>query len=190
VATNYISQTFKESIALQQTLLQDKLFLKTVDDISKLLKKTFKNRKKVLIAGNGGSAADAQHFAGEFMGHYKKDRKPLPAIALNTDTSSLTAIGNDYSFDYIFNRQVEALGNKGDIFIAFSTSGNSGNILNALTKAKELGMITICFLGKDGGKAKALADYALIIPSHNTPRIQEMHTLLLHIISEETESDY
>jgi D-sedoheptulose 7-phosphate isomerase len=157
------------------------------DDILKcceVVAKTVKNGKKILLCGNGGSAADAQHIAAEFTGRYKSERVPLPAIALTTDTSALTAIGNDYGFEDIFYRQVRALCNKEDILIGISTSGNSQNIIKAFKSAKELGAITIALSGKGGGKMKEVADINIIIPSNDTPRIQEMHILIGHIIAQ------
>ncbi len=165
----------------------DQQFLAATQQAIDQIVAVFKNGKKVLIAGNGGSAADAQHFAGEFVCRFKKERRALPAIALTTDTSVLTAWSNDYSFETVFARQVEALGSAGDVFIAISTSGNSKNLLAAITAAKQRGMQVISFLGGTGGQMKGLATTEISVPSTNTPRIQEIHTLLLHIISEEVE---
>lgn len=137
---------------------------------------------KLLIMGNGGSAADAQHFAAEIIGRFKLERRALPAIALTTDTSILTALGNDYGFDRIFARQVEGLAQAGDLVVGISTSGNSPNVFAALEKARELGCRTIALLGKDGGTIKGQADLALIVPSVDTPRIQEGHLTIIHII--------
>lgn len=166
---------------------------KTIEDVIKALQgdiaeacrvtvETVKNGKKVLLCGNGGSAADAQHIAAEFTGRYKSEREALPAIALTTDTSALTAIGNDYGFDTVFSRQVEAYANKGDLLIGISTSGNSQNVINAFEKAKKRGCFCIALSGRDGGRMRELADLNIIIPSSNTPRIQEMHILIGHII--------
>jgi len=141
-----------------------------------------KKGNKILLCGNGGSAADAQHIAAELTGRYKSERGALPSIALTTDTSALTAIGNDYGYDTIFARQVEALAHKGDLLIAISTSGNSRNILLALKAAKALGCLTLGFCGRDGGAMNHLCDINLVVPSHNTPRIQEMHILFGHTI--------
>ena len=157
--------------------MQDKL-----ETASKLVVQTLKNGNKILLCGNGGSAADAQHIAAELTGKYKIERKGLPAIALTTDTSALTAIGNDYGYDRIFDRQIEALANNGDLVIGISTSGNSKNIINALKVAKELGCKTLGLTGRDGGIMNELCDINLIIPSNNTSRIQEMHILFGHII--------
>lgn len=137
---------------------------------------------KLLVLGNGGSAADAQHFAAEIIGRFKLERSALPAIALTTDSSVLTAIGNDYGFDAVFSRQVEGLGRPGDIVFGISTSGNSPNVLAALAKARELGCRTVALLGRDGGAIKTAADIALIVPSTDTPRIQEGHLTIIHII--------
>jgi D-sedoheptulose 7-phosphate isomerase len=141
-----------------------------------------KSGSKILLMGNGGSAADAQHIAAELIGRFKVDRKALPAIALTTDTLILTAVGNDYSFDDVFSRQVAALANEGDIVIGISTSGNSPNVLNAIRAAKEIGCKTIGMTGKDGGELARLADLSLIVPSQETPRIQEAHITVGHII--------
>lgn len=141
-----------------------------------------KNGKKILIFGNGGSAADAQHIAAELVGRYKTERRGLPAIALSTDTSALTAIGNDYGYDRVFDRQVEALANEGDLLIGISTSGNSANVNNALKVGRELGCKTIGFSGKGGGEMNALCDLNIVVPSHDTPRIQEMHIMIGHIL--------
>jgi D-sedoheptulose 7-phosphate isomerase len=135
---------------------------------------------KILIAGNGGSAADAQHFAGELVSRFYFDRPPLAAIALTTDSSILTAIGNDYGYEDVFARQVQALGRKGDVFIAISTSGNSPNILKAIEAAKSLGLVVIGLTGRSGGKMKALCDVCLCAPSDSTPRIQECHLVIEH----------
>ena len=143
---------------------------------------TLKKGNKILLCGNGGSAADAQHIAAELTGRYKSERRGLPAIALTTDTSALTAIGNDYGYGRVFDRQVEALANKGDLLIGISTSGNSANILSALTLAKEMGCMTLGFSGRDGGVMNTLCDVNLVVPSHDTPRIQEMHILLGHTL--------
>lgn len=139
---------------------------------------------KILIFGNGGSAGDAQHLAGELVNRFKKERRPLPAIALTTDTSVLTAIANDYDFSQVFSKQVQALGRPGDLAIAISTSGNSPNVLEGLKTAKELGITTIGLSGGSGGKMKELCDYLLLVPSYETPRIQEGHLFFIHIFSE------
>ncbi|WP_418186054.1 D-sedoheptulose 7-phosphate isomerase [Aliarcobacter vitoriensis] len=149
---------------------------------SKIAVETLKAGNKILICGNGGSAADAQHFAAELTGRYKTERRGLPGIALTTDTSALTAIGNDYGYDRVFDRQVEALAQKGDLLIGISTSGNSTNVINALKVARELGCKTIGLTGRDGGAMNELCDINLVVPSNDTPRIQEMHLLFEHTI--------
>ena len=153
-----------------------------LEEASALLVNTLKNGNKVLLCGNGGSAADAQHIAAELTGRYKTERRGLPGIALTTDTSALTAISNDYGYDRVFDRQVEALANKGDLLIGISTSGNSGNIISALTLAKELGCATLGLSGRDGGKMNEVCDVNLVVPSDDTPRIQEMHILFGHTL--------
>jgi len=149
---------------------------------SALAVEVLKRGNKVLLCGNGGSAADAQHIAAELTGRYKTERRGLPGIALTTDTSALTAIGNDYGYNRVFDRQVEALANEGDLLIGISTSGNSANIISALTLAKELGCSTIGFSGCDGGAMNEVCDVNLVVPSDDTPRIQEMHILFGHTI--------
>jgi len=148
---------------------------------------TFKAGGKLLLFGNGGSAADAQHIAGEFMNRFLIERPPLPAIALTTDTSVLTSIANDYAFDEIFSKQVRALGKKGDVALGITTSGSSGNVLKALRAAKKLGMTTIALTG-EGGKAASLSDIALQVPSRSTPRIQEAHIVVGHILCDLTDT--
>jgi D-sedoheptulose 7-phosphate isomerase len=143
---------------------------------------SLKKGGKILLCGNGGSAADSQHIAAELIGKFKKERIPLPAIALTTDTSVLTAIGNDYEFKFVFSRQIEALAKKEDILIAISTSGNSKNVINAIKSAKKIGCKIITLTGKDGGKMKNLGNVNIVIPSNETPRIQEMHIMIGHMI--------
>ncbi len=152
----------------------------SVERASMLAVETLKRGNKILLCGNGGSAADAQHIAAELVGRYKIERGGLPAIALTTDTSILTAIGNDYGYDRIFDRQVEALVNEGDLFIGISTSGNSLNVLSALLLAKEMGAKTLGLSGRGGGKLNYACDINLVVPSDDTPRIQEMHILFGH----------
>ena len=148
------------------------------------------NGNKILLCGNGGSAADAQHIAAELTGRYKTERRGLPGIALTTDTSALTAIGNDYGYDRIFDRQVESLACDGDVVIGISTSGNSANVINALNVAKEMGCQTIGFSGRDGGAMNKVCDINLIVPSDNTPRIQEIHILLGHTICQIIDNNF
>ncbi|WP_024789616.1 D-sedoheptulose 7-phosphate isomerase [Lebetimonas sp. JH292] len=143
---------------------------------------SLKNGGKILLCGNGGSAADSQHIAAELSGRFKKERKALAGIALTTDTSALSAIGNDYGYEFVFSRQVEALANEEDTLIAISTSGNSKNVINAIKSAKKIGGKVITLTGKDGGEMKDLGDVNIIIPSNDTPRIQEMHIMVGHMI--------
>ena len=150
--------------------------------------RALKAGRKVLVFGNGGSAAEAQHFAAELVNRFLKERRAIPAIALTTDTSSLTAIANDRSFDQVFSRQIEALGGKGDVAIALTTSGNSPNIIEGLKAAKAKGMLTIALTGDGGGKLAGLADFLLEVPSKSIPRIQEVHLLMLHIMAQEIET--
>ena len=153
-----------------------------LEKASSLVLETLKNGNKILLCGNGGSAADAQHIAAELIGRYKSERRGLPGIALTTDTSVLTSIGNDYGYDRVFDRQVEALANKGDLIIGISTSGNSKNVLNALIIGQKLGCKTLGFSGNNGGLMNELSDINLVVPSNITARIQEMHILFGHII--------
>ena len=164
--------------------------IKEIETLGGKLNVTLKNGNKVLLMGNGGSAADSQHIAAELVGRFKNERKGLPAIALTTDTSILTAVGNDYSFNEIFARQIEALANKGDLVIGISTSGNSENVIKGILKAKEIGCYTVGLLGKDGGKLKDLVDLPIIVPSNSTPRIQECHILIGHIICEIVDREF
>lgn len=152
--------------------------------IVEVITTSLKNGGKVLIAGNGGSAADSQHISAELIGRFMKERKGLPAIALTTDSSILTCMGNDYGYNSIFKRQIEALGNKGDVFIGISTSGNSENIIEAVNEANNKGVITIGLLGKDGGKLKSLCDYNITFPYTETARIQEHHIMTYHLMCE------
>ncbi|MCE3046774.1 D-sedoheptulose 7-phosphate isomerase [Helicobacter kayseriensis] len=175
-----IKQEFQEHIQTTQKSLEELQSL--ICEVSNLLINTLKQKKKILICGNGGSAADAQHFSAELTGRYKLERRGLPAIALSTDTSALTAIGNDYGFDFVFSRQVEALAEEGDVVFGISTSGNSLNVINALKTGKELGCQCIGLSGKGGGKMNEVCDMHLVIPSCDTPRIQEMHILIIHLL--------
>ncbi|WP_104757974.1 D-sedoheptulose 7-phosphate isomerase [Helicobacter salomonis] len=174
-------QTAQETLAI---LSQD------IEKAALLLVETLERGNKILICGNGGSAADAQHFAAELTGRYKRERVGLPAIALSTDTSALTAIANDYGYSKVFARQVEALGKPGDYLVGISTSGNSENVLLALQRGKELGLGTLGLSGHQGGKMRALCDCLLVVPSTDTPRIQEMHILLIHLLCDAIEKAF
>lgn len=153
-----------------------------IEELSSLAYDTLSKGNKLLLAGNGGSATQASHIAAEFTGRYKKERPSLPAISLTTDIAAVTAISNDYGYEQVFSRQLEGLGKEGDLLIALSTSGNSENLIKALEMARKKNLKSVSLLGKDGGKMKGLADLDLIIPSDDTPRVQECHILLLHIM--------
>ena len=155
-----------------------------IEKCVKMVVETFNRGNKIILAGNGGSASQAQHIAAEFVGRYKIERRALPAIALTTDTSVLTSISNDYSYEDVFSRQIEALGKENDVFISLSTSGNSGNLIKGVNAAKKNGIKVIGLYGKDGGLLKGKSDIEIIVPSNNTPRIQEAHLMMLHIICE------
>lgn len=178
----YITQEIEKAKAAIGAVLADKPLLAVVEQVAAVTTQALKAGHKLVLAGNGGSAADAQHLAAEMVGRLSFDRPALPAIAITTDSSALTAIGNDYSYDYVFARQIEALGQKNDVFFAISTSGNSANILKALEAARKKGMVTVGFSGKDGGKMPPLCDYMIIVPADETPHIQECHIMLGHII--------
>ncbi|HEY6185196.1 MAG TPA: D-sedoheptulose 7-phosphate isomerase [Terriglobales bacterium] len=182
-----VSDSIKASIAAKQLLLGNKELIEMVAQVSKVLVKTFTQGNKVMLFGNGGSAADSQHIAAEFVGRFAFDRPALPALALSVNTSCVTAIGNDYGFDLVFSRQIEALGRAGDMAIGISTSGNSPNVLKGLETAKKMGIHTVALAGCTGGKMKGAADFCICAPSNETPRIQECHILIGHIISELTE---
>lgn len=186
---NYITKQIADSAATKQAILENDALVNLVVDVAKACVDVYRNKKKILIAGNGGSAADAQHFAAELVGRYGFDRPSLPSIALTTDSSNLTAIGNDYGYEYVFSRQLEGLAQEGDLFIGISTSGNSQNVINAFTAAKERGVTTVALVGRDGGKMAIMADYAVVIPSNATPRIQESHLLIEHIICDIIEKE-
>lgn len=170
-----------DSLAAKQKILEDEALLATVVQVAQLVERALRTGNKLMLAGNGGSAADAQHIAAEFVSRFEFDRPGLPSIALTTDTSMLTAIGNDYGYDYVFARQVEANGRAGDVFIGISTSGNSKNVVRAVDAAKKMGITTVALCGA-GGRLKELCDHALCVPSTHTPRIQENHILLGHAI--------
>ena len=174
----------RRSIEVKQALLQDAAFRNQVVQAAMQIVKSLKTGGKVLFFGNGGSAADAQHLAAEFTGRYLKERRALPALALHGNSSAVTAIGNDYGFELVFARQMEALGKEGDVAVGISTSGNSRNVLRALEAAKSKGIYTVALTGASGGLVKNVADCTLCIPSGETPRIQECHILTGHIICE------
>ncbi|EGF1230043.1 TPA: D-sedoheptulose 7-phosphate isomerase [Campylobacter jejuni] len=179
---SYIKEHFRESILVKEQILKDENLITLIKNASLEVIKAYKNGNKTLLAGNGGSAADAQHIAGEFVSRFYFDRPGIASIALSTDTSILTAISNDYGYENLFARQVQAQGVKGDVFIGISTSGNSKNILKALELCKQKGIISIGLSGASGGAMNELCDYCIKVPSTCTPRIQEAHILIGHII--------
>ena len=179
---SYIKREIEESIQAKQRLLEDSSVMDTILEATDVVIEAYKRGNKTLIAGNGGSAADAQHIAAEFVSRFAFDRPGIPSIALTTDSSILTAVGNDYGFDRVFARQIEANGVEGDIFIAISTSGNSTNILEAINSAKSKHITTIGLTGGDGGKMADICDITIKVPSSSTPRIQESHIMIGHII--------
>jgi len=185
-----VRASMEASIAAKQKLLQDESMLKTTNDVVNEIVKSFKAGNRVYFAGNGGSAADAQHLAAEFSGRFYTDRLALPAEALHCNTSYLTAVGNDYGFDVIYSRIIEGIGEKRDLLVGLSTSGNSANIVKAFEAAKEKEMITIGFTGLTGGAMKSASDYLINIPSTDTPRIQESHIMVGHIICQLVEEKY
>lgn len=179
---SYIKEHFQESILVKEQILKDENLITLIKNASLEVIKAYKNGNKTLLAGNGGSAADAQHIAGEFVSRFYFDRPGIASIALSTDTSILTAISNDYGYENLFARQVQAQGVKGDVFIGISTSGNSKNILKALEFCKQKEIISIGLSGASGGAMNELCDYCIKVPSTCTPRIQEAHILIGHII--------
>lgn len=183
---DHILSSFQEAESYLSLFVSDTSNISKITEVSELIARCFQNKGKVLICGNGGSACDAAHFAEEFTGRYRKDRKALPVIAIN-NPSHITCVANDYGFEYIFSRYVEAFANENDIVIGLSTSGNSANVFNALQSAKKQGAKTVALLGKDGGKILGKSNYEWIIPAKNSDRIQEIHMLILHSIIEAVE---
>lgn len=185
----YIKQQIKSSFETKQKIYSDDNLINIITDVAHECVKVYKNNKKTILAGNGGSAADAQHIAAELVGRYGFDRDALASLALTTDTSNLTAIGNDYGYDKIFSRQLEGMGQNGDIFIGISTSGNSLNVINAFKSAKKKGITTVALVGRDGGEMAKIADLSIVVPSNDTPRIQESHILIGHILCDIIEKE-
>jgi len=185
----YIKDQIVASVTTKTRILEDEALLNTIEQVAKACVDVYKNSKKTLLAGNGGSAADAQHIAAELVGRYGFDRPSIPSLALTTDTSNLTAIGNDYGYDKVFSRQLEGMAQEGDLFIGISTSGNSQNVINAFESAKAKGVTTVAMVGRDGGTMAKMADFAIIVPSNDTPRIQESHILIGHIICDVIEKE-
>lgn len=187
--TAFIKNQIEATIRVKQTIFANDNTIRLIEEVSKQAVEIYKRGNKVILAGNGGSAADAQHLAGEFVSRFFFDRPGLPAIALTTDTSIMTAIGNDYGYECLFSRQVQANGVKGDMFIGISTSGNSPNILMAMEECRKKGIITVGLTGQSGGKMEELCDHCFRVPSEETPRIQEAHIMIGHIICSIVEAE-
>src|SRR6266481_5527786 len=179
-----VSNLIEASIATEKAMLDDAQIVATIAKVCELLVNALSQGNKILLFGNGGSAADAQHLAAELVGRFAFDRPALPALSLSVNTSCITAIGNDYGFDQVFSRQIEAVAHPGDVAIGISTSGNSPNVVSALSVSRQKGLHTVALTGCTGGKLKDEVDYCICVPSNDTPRIQECHILIGHIISE------
>jgi D-sedoheptulose 7-phosphate isomerase len=185
-----IKDIIRASIVTKEKILNNPVLLETINQVVDQVTTAFQNGKRVYFCGNGGSAADAQHLAAEFSGRFYTDRKALPAEALHCNTSYLTAVANDYSYDVIYSRLIDGIGITGDVLIGLSTSGNSKNIVKAFEVAREKGIITVGFTGSTGGQMKTLSDYLVNVPSNDTPRIQESHITIGHIICQLVEENY
>lgn len=177
-----ITGIIRRSVAVKEQILEDQTLLAAIDKATEVIAEAFKQGNKVLFCGNGGSAADAQHLSAEFSGRFYTDRNPLPSEALHCNTSYLTAVANDYSYDIVYSRMVKGMGKKGDVLVGLSTSGNSVNILKAMEQAREIGMINVAFTGETGGQMKEVSDILINVPSKDTPRIQESHIMIGHIV--------
>jgi D-sedoheptulose 7-phosphate isomerase len=185
-----IKSILRASVETKEKIITNTELIGTVEKAVNIITSAFKNGNRVYFCGNGGSAADAQHLAAEFSGRFYTDRKALPAEALHCNTSYLTAVANDYGYDVVFSRMIDGIGEKGDVLIGLSTSGNSGNIIKAFEVATVKGMTTIAFTGESGGKMKGMVDYLINVPSNDTPRIQESHITIGHIICQLVEEQY
>jgi len=185
-----IRSIIQSSVDTKKLVLENEEMIGNIQQTVELITAAFRNGNKVLFCGNGGSASDAQHLAAEFTGRFYRDRHALPAEALHVNSSYMTAVANDYGFDQVYSRMIEGIGNKGDVLVALSTSGNSANILNAITAAEKKQMTTIGFTGHSGGKMKDACDLLINVPSADTPRIQETHILIGHIICQLTEQEF
>jgi len=185
-----IEKRIRESLAVRQAVLADRELLETLAEVGKKMVSALAARRKLFFFGNGGSAADAQHLAAELVGRFSRERRALAAIALTTNTSSLTSVANDYSYEKVFARQIEALGAPGDVAVGISTSGKSPNVVSAIRAAKTMGLVTVAMTGQNGAELAAAADYCLRIPSDQTPRIQEEHILIGHILCEMIEKEF
>ncbi len=177
------------SIHTKQKLLNDPVLTGVIEKVTQVIAQAFANGNKVLFCGNGGSAADAQHLAAEFSGRFYTDRDPLPSEALHCNSSYMTAVANDYGYEFVYSRIVKGVGKPGDVLVGLSTSGNSVNIMNAMEEAKKIGMINVVLTGEGGGKLRGMCDYLINVPSNDTPRIQESHIMVGHIICELVESE-
>jgi len=185
-----IVSSLQASVALKQALLEDQKLIQTIAEVAEAMSRVLADGHKLFFFGNGGSAADAQHLAAELVGRYQQERRALPALALTANTSTLTAIGNDYSYERVFARQLEALCSPGDVAVGISTSGKSPNVLSAMRAAKEIPVTTVGMTGMRGGELAALSDYCICVPSEQTPRIQEAHILIGHILCEVIEQKF
>jgi D-sedoheptulose 7-phosphate isomerase len=183
-----IKEIIQASIATKQLLMEDPVLMDTIQKVTEVITTAFANGNKVLFCGNGGSAADAQHLAAEFSGRFYTDRDPLPSEALHCNSSYMTAVANDYGYDVVYSRIVKGTGKPGDVLVGLSTSGNSVNIIKAMEVAKEIGMINVVLSGESGGKLRTMCDYLINVPSSDTPRIQESHIMVGHIICELVEA--
>jgi len=179
-----IIKLLNDSINTKQLLVKDEQQVEIISKVVQHIIDAYKENNKIIVFGNGGSAADAQHMVAELVGRYKKERAPLDAVSLNTNVSTLTALGNDYGYETVFSRQLEASAKKGDVVIGITTSGKSPNVIKAMEIAKKIGCVTVALTGKDGGLVKNLVDYCICVPSNDTPRIQEAHITIIHIICE------
>lgn len=187
--SNEIKKSLLNSLDVKKKILEDKELIFIISEVAKEIITAFRNDKKVLICGNGGSAADAQHIAAELSGRFYFNREPLFAEALHVNTSYLTAVANDYSYDEVYSRLVKAKGRRGDVLIGISTSGNSKNVVKAIKLANDIGMVTVGMTGENGGKMKNICKYLINVPSTDTPRIQEAHITIGHIICEIVERE-
>lgn len=183
-----VRHSIEASIATKQQILANEALLETIRKVAEMMVKALRDGKRILWCGNGGSAADAQHLAAELSGRFYYDRPPLNSEALHCNTSYMTAVANDYGYDHIYSRMIDGACRPGDVLVGISTSGDSKNICNAFRKAKELGVITVALTGSTGGEMKTMADYLLNVPSDDTPRIQESHIMLGHIVCEMVEA--
>jgi D-sedoheptulose 7-phosphate isomerase len=185
---NRIKESIRQSIEVKKKILGNQDLLQVIEDVAHACTAAFCNGNKVLFCGNGGSAADAQHLAAEFSGRFYYDRPPLPSEALHVNTSYLTAVANDYSFEEVYSRIIQGIGNEGDVLVGLSTSGNSANVFKAIETANKKGMITVALTGENGGEIKKITDFLINVPSDDTPRIQESHIMIGHIICELVEN--